>query len=130
MSRVGLKPIPVPDKVEVHLAEGALTIKGAKGTLTTPLPRGIAAKVACGQDTVARGAEDGPTRALHGLARALAANAVLGVTTGFERRLEIVGVGFRAAVAGPKLTLNIGYSHPVQYAIPEGIAITIEETTK
>jgi large subunit ribosomal protein L6 len=130
MSRVGLKPIPLPEKVDVQLAEGALTFKGPKGTLTTPIPRGITAKLQDREITFARGADDGPSRALHGLTRALANNALVGVTTGFERRLEIVGVGFRAAVQSKALVLNIGYSHPVEYPIPEGIAVAIEETTK
>ena len=77
-----------------------------------------------------RAANDGPTRALHGLARALAANAVTGVTTGFERRLEIIGVGYRAAVQGRKITLSIGFSHPVEYAIPAGIEVAMEDPTK
>src|SRR5687767_10728394 len=100
MSRVGLKPIPVPDKVTVEVVGQELRVKGPKGTLATPLPRGVQAKVEGGEVRFEREADDGPTRALHGLARALAANAVAGVTTGFERRLEIVGVGYRANAQG------------------------------
>lgn len=130
MSRVGLKPITMPDKVDVQVADGVLTFKGPKGTQTTPVPKGVTAKVENREVRFERDADDGPSRALHGLARALAANAVAGVTTGFERRLEIIGVGFRAATSGPKLTLNIGYSHPVEYLAPEGITLAVEETTK
>lgn len=130
MSRVGLKPIPVPDKVEVTIGNTGLTIKGPKGTLSTPLPAGIRCKLADRQVRFERDSDSGPTRALHGLARALAANAVTGVTQGFERRLEVIGVGFRASVAGRKVQFNIGYSHPVEFAIPQGVDITIEETTK
>ena len=130
MSRVGLKPITLPDKVDVAVGEQALTFKGPKGSVATPLPKGITASVQGREVRFERGSNAGPIRALHGLTRALAANAVTGVTTGFERRLEIVGVGFRAAVQGRKVVFNIGYSHPVEYAMPQGIDIAIEETTK
>ena len=130
MSRVGLKPIPVPDKVEVTVGNAAITVKGPKGTLITPLPAGIRCNVADKHVRFERDSDSGPVRALHGLARALAANAVTGVTQGFERRLEIVGVGFRVAVTGRKIVFNIGYSHPVDFAIPQGIEVTIEENTK
>lgn len=130
MSRVGLKVIALPDKVDVSVGEGTLTVKGPKGSVTTPVPRGITAKVDGRQVKFERSSDEGPVRALHGLARALAANAVTGVTAGFERRLEIVGVGFRAAVQGRKVTFSIGYSHPVEFAMPQGIDIAIEEQTK
>lgn len=130
MSRVGLKTIVLPDKVEVSVGESSLTFKGPKGTVATPLPKGITAKVEGRNMKFERGSNEGPVRALHGLARALAANAVTGVTTGFERRLEIIGVGFRAQVQGRKVVFNIGYSHPVEFAMPQGIDIAIEEQTK
>ena len=130
MSRVGLKPIPVPEKVDVSVGAAGLVVKGPKGTMTTPIPPGIRCKVADKQVKFERDSDAGRDRALHGLARALAANAITGVTQGFERRLEIVGVGFRAAVQGRKVQFNIGYSHPVDFPIPQGIDIAIEETTK
>lgn len=130
MSRVGLKAITLPDKVDVTIGDGTLSVKGPKGSMATPLPRGITATVEGRQVKFARASDAGPVRALHGLARALAANAVTGVTTGFERRLEIVGVGFRAQVQGRKVTFSIGYSHPVEFAMPAGIDIAIEDQTK
>jgi large subunit ribosomal protein L6 len=130
MSRVGLKTIVLPDKVEVSVGETSLTFKGPKGSHATPLPKGIAAKVDGRNLKFERASDSGPVRALHGLARALAANAVTGVTSGFEKRLEIVGVGFRAAVQGRKVVFNIGYSHPVEFSMPQGIDIAIEEQTK
>src|SRR5436190_5143207 len=130
MSRVGLKPIVVPDKVEVKVEQASIIVKGPKGTLTTPLPAGIKCTVADKQVRFERSSDSGPDRALHGLARALANNAITGVTQGFERRLEIVGVGFRASVSGRKVQFNIGYSHPVDFAMPQGVDVTIEETTK
>jgi len=130
MSRVGLKPIALPEKVDVSVVPAGLMIKGPKGSLTTPIPAGIKCSIAAGQVRFERDADDGPTRALHGLARALAANAVTGVTAGFERRLELVGVGFRVSVQGRKVVFNIGYSHPVEFAVPTGVDIAVEETTK
>lgn len=130
MSRVGLKPIAVPEKVEVTVVGATLSVKGPKGTLTTPIPPGIRCQVVDKNVRFERDSDSGPARALHGLARALAANAVTGVTQGFVRRLEIVGVGFRAAVTGRKVQFNIGYSHVVEFAIPTGVEVAIEETTK
>lgn len=130
MSRVGLKTIVLPDKVEVAVSESSLTFKGPKGSVATPLPKGITAKVDGRNMSFERGSNSGPVRALHGLTRALAANAVSGVTSGFEKRLEIVGVGFRAQVQGRKVVFSIGYSHPVEFHMPEGIDIAIEDQTK
>src|SRR4051812_12707215 len=125
MSRVGLKPVPLPEKVDVAVGATELTVKGPKGTLVTPLPRGVRCNIADREVRFEREAEDGPTRALHGLARALVANAVTGVTTGFERRLEIIGVGYRAAVAGRKVTFSLGYSHPVEFPMPQGVDVAV-----
>jgi len=130
MSRVGRKPLPVPDKVDVSLNDTTLVVKGPKGTITTPLPRGIKASLENKTITFERGSNDGPLRALHGLARALAANAIHGVTQGFERRLEIVGVGFRAQAAGRKVTFSVGYSHPVEFEMPPGVDITLDDPLK
>ena len=126
MSRVGLKPITVPDKVDVDVSGDALTVKGPKGTLTTPLPSGISASVEDGSLSFARGDDSGPSRSKHGLARALAANAVEGVTKGFERKLEIVGVGYRVAMQGKGIQINVGYSHPVDYAPPAGVDLGVD----
>ncbi len=130
MSRVGTKVITLPEKVDVSVSGGSLTVKGPKGTLVTPVPKGITARVEGRSVKFSRETESGPVRALHGLARALAANAVTGVSTGFERRLEIVGVGFRASVTGRKVQFNIGYSHPVEFVMPAGVDVAIEEQTK
>lgn len=130
MSRIGLKPIAIPDKVTVDLAGDVLTIKGPGGTLTSPVPRGVTAKLQDRHLRFERADDSGPSRAKHGLARALAANAVAGVVKPFERRLEIVGVGFRAAVQGKKVSFSIGFSHPVEFPIPEGVTVAIEEQTK
>src|SRR5688572_10812320 len=130
MSRVGLKPITLPDKVSVDLGAGILTVKGPKGTVVTAVPAGVSATLEDRTLRFARENDQGPMRAKHGLARALAANAVQGVTSGFERRLEIVGVGFRASVSGRKVQLTLGYSHPVEYHPPEGVTVTIEENNQ
>jgi large subunit ribosomal protein L6 len=130
MSRVGLKPVPVPEKCTVEVAAGAISVKGPGGTLRTPLPAGITCKVVDRQLRFERGANDGPTRARHGMARALAANAIAGVVTPFEARLEIIGVGFRASVAGKKLQLSLGYSHPVEFPFPAGVTLAVEDQTK
>lgn len=130
MSRIGLKPITLPDKVTVDVGPSGLTIKGPSGTLKAPLPPGIKAVLKERELRFERADDLGPTRALHGLTRALAANAVQGVAQPFERRLEIVGVGFRANVQGKKVQLSLGYSHPVEFAIPEGVEIKVEEQTK
>ena len=120
----------MPEKVDVAVGPTELTVKGPKGTLVTPLPRGVRCSIADREIRFARDAEDGPSRALHGLARALVANAITGVTTGFERRLEIIGVGFRAAVQGRKVQFSLGYSHPVEFAMPQGVDVAIENTTQ
>jgi len=130
MSRVGLKPITLPDKVSVDVKDGAVVVKGPKGSLTTPMPKGISASVEEGGLTFVRANEERQTRAFHGLARSLANNAILGVTQGFERRLAIVGVGYRAIAKGKKVEFNLGYSHPVVFDPPAGIEVLVEDQTK
>jgi large subunit ribosomal protein L6 len=130
MSRVGRAPVMFGDTVKVTITPAnELVIKGAKHTQTVKMRPEISAKVEGGQIILARKNEAQATRALHGLYRALAQNAVTGVTTGFTRSLELVGVGYRASVSGKKLELTLGYSHPVQFAIPEGIEIKVEKQT-
>jgi large subunit ribosomal protein L6 len=130
MSRVGSKPITLPDKVSVDVAEQGLRVKGPKGELETPLPAGVAARVENGELSFDRERSDRQSRAFHGLARALAANAVQGVSQGFERRLQIVGVGYRALAKGKQVELSLGYSHPVVFDPPEGIEVAVEDQTK
>jgi large subunit ribosomal protein L6 len=130
MSRVGLKPITLPDKVSVDVKDGAVVVKGPKGELTTPVPEGISAKIEDGGLQFARADEERQTRAFHGLARSLANNAIQGVSQGFERRLAIVGVGYRAVAKGKAVEFNLGYSHPVVFNPPAGIEVAVEDQTK
>ena len=127
MSRIGKNPIPVPKGVEVRVDGGVVNVKGPKGTLVQPLPAGIAAAVEEGKVVVSRAGDEKEARALHGLARALLANAVTGVTAGFKRELDIIGVGYKAEVKGPReLTLSLGFSHQVSYKVPEGISVSYD----
>src|SRR5271168_5338441 len=127
MSRIGLKPIPVPSGVKIQIHDQAIDVQGPKGKMSVPTPRGIKFQTKDGILTASREAEQ--FRALHGLARALIANAVHGVTTGFKKDLDIVGVGYRAEVKGKNLVLSLGFSHPVEFPIPEGIQIAVEKQT-
>ena len=126
MSRIGKKPIELPKGVEVKQEGNAVTIKGPKGSLSTTLVAGIGLKVEKNVLQFTRGDEEGKTRAFHGLMRALVANNVRGVSEGFKRELDIVGVGYRAEVKGKEVVFQLGYSHPVRFAIPQGIEITVD----
>ncbi len=128
MSRIGRKPIPLPAGVKVQLGSGAVEVQGPKGKLRIPLPRGISFEQKDGVLQAVRESEE--HRALHGLARALVANAVRGVTEGFKKDLEIVGVGYRAELKGKTVVFALGYSHPVEFPVPEGIQITVEKQTR
>lgn len=130
MSRIGKKPIPIPQGVEVKVEGGQVVVKGPKGALSQRVPTEIEVRVLDGEVRVERKAETRRARALHGLMRSLIANMVHGVTQGFEKRLEIVGVGYRAQLEGRTLRLALGYSHPVLYPIPEGINIEVPQPTK
>jgi len=127
MSRIGNKVIPVPSGVKVQIKDSVVDVQGPKGKMTVALPRGIRFEQKDGTLTAKRETEE--QRALHGLARALVANAVTGVTQGFKKELDIVGVGYRAEVKGKNVVLALGYSHPVEFPIPEGIQIAIEKQT-
>jgi large subunit ribosomal protein L6 len=130
MSRIGRKVILLPKGTSVTIKEDKIVVKGAKGELDTPLMPGI--NVDIGQDkvTVNRDNDEKQTCAWHGMTRALIANMVTGVTSGFQKTLEIVGVGWRAQIQGKKLVLSLGYSHPVEYEPPEGIEIVVENPIK
>lgn len=128
MSRIGRKPIPVPAGVKVQLSAAAVDVQGPKGKMNVPLPRGIKFEQKDGVLTALRETEE--HRALHGLARALVANAVRGVTEGFKKDLDIVGVGYRAEVKGKNVVFALGYSHPIEFPIPEGIQIAVEKQTR
>ncbi|HUA60830.1 MAG TPA: 50S ribosomal protein L6 [Verrucomicrobiae bacterium] len=126
MSRIGKKPITVPNGVKVQIGE-KLEVTGPKGKLTVPIPPGISVEQSTGKLEVKRASDD--HAALHGLTRALAANAVQGVSTGFTRELDIVGVGYRAAVQGRVATFTLGYSHPIEYLLPEGVSLVVDKQT-
>jgi large subunit ribosomal protein L6 len=124
MSRVGKKPITIPSGVTVTINDSELEVKGPKGTLKTPIPAGIGFKQEEGSLVAERSSDN--DAAFHGLARALANNAVVGVTEGFEKKLDLVGVGYKAEVQGNKIVFALGYSHPVEYVLPQGITAATE----
>lgn len=128
MSRIGRKPITVPGTVKVQIGPAVIEVQGPKGKLSIPVPRGIRFEQKDGTLTALR--ESDEQRALHGLARALVANAVRGVTEGFKKDLDIVGVGYRAEVKGKNVVFALGYSHPIEFPIPEGIQISVEKQTR
>lgn len=130
MSRIGNKAITLPKGVEVSLKDGRIFVKGAKGELSTHVMPGVAVKSEGGIVNVTRDNDEKQTRASHGLIRALVANMVTGVSEGFQKTLEIVGVGYRAQLQGKKLVLALGYSHPVEYDPPKGIEIAVENPVK
>ena len=129
MSRIGKKPIVVPKGVTVKVHNGFVEVQGPKGKLTQAFPRGINFSLADGSLTAQRGSDDPDLAKYHGLARSLVANAVAGVTEGFKRELDIVGVGYRAEVKGKQVVFALGYSHAVVFDIPAGIEIAIEKQT-
>jgi large subunit ribosomal protein L6 len=130
MSRIGRKPIAVPDAVTVEVAPGRVAVKGPKGELDQVLSTDMKVEQADGTLTVERPTDRGEHRALHGLTRSLIANMVEGVTEGFEKRLEIQGVGYRAQLKGKNLELALGYSHPVPIEAPEGIEFEVPQPTE
>lgn len=132
MSRIGRLPISIPDtvKVEVEVQDHTVTVKGPKGTLSMAVHPVMDVRVQDRQVLCGRPSDAKFHKALHGLTRSLIANMVEGVTTGFERKLELVGVGYRAAVQGQNLTMSLGYSHPIIYPIPPGIRIEVKDQTQ
>jgi large subunit ribosomal protein L6 len=129
MSRIGKKPIALPKGVTVNVKDGTIAVKGPKGELKRPVPPHVKVAADASTVTVSREANEGPARAAHGLTRALINNMVLGVTAGFERKLEVNGVGYRFEVAGDKLTMALGFSHPVVYQLPKGVAAKVDKNT-
>jgi len=130
MSRIGKQPIAIPPKVKVEVKGQKVSVEGPKGKLDWELPRRTSLKVDNGNIVVSRAGDDAEAKALHGLSRALVNNMVRGVTEGFIKKLEIQGVGFKAAVAGSNVNMTLGFSHPIVYAIPAQIKVTVEENTK
>jgi large subunit ribosomal protein L6 len=130
MSRIGKQPIAIPPKVKVEVKGQKVFVEGPKGKLDWELPRRTSLKVENGKVVVSREGDDARAKALHGLSRALVNNMVRGVSEGFMKKLEIQGVGFKAAVTGSSVTMSLGYSHPIVYTIPPQIKVTVEENTK
>lgn len=127
MSRIGRKPILVPPGVKVQITAGSVEVQGPKAKLSVPLPPGIHFEQKDGALIAVRQSEE--YRAMHGLARALVANAIQGITQGFKKELDIVGVGYRAEVKGKTLNCSLGYSHPIEFPIPDGIQISVDKQT-
>jgi large subunit ribosomal protein L6 len=127
MSRIGKKPIPIPQGVKVQVEGSTVRAEGPKGKLMQPVPAGLQAKVDNGSLVIDRQGDDRRVRALHGLTRSLVANMVAGVKDGFERKLEIVGIGYRAQMQGKAIQLALGYSHPVVFPLPDGISAEIDK---
>ena len=124
MSRIGRAPIPIPQGVEVEIRDGSITVKGPKGELTRQIAPQIKVEVVDGNIIVSRPSDSKLHKSLHGLTRTLIANMVTGVTKGFETRLELYGVGYRAMKQGNKLSLQLGYSHPIEVVPPPGVEVT------
>ncbi len=130
MSRIGKLPVAVPPKVKVEIKGQKVFVEGPRGKLDFELPRRTSARVDGGNVVVSRDGEDAEAKALHGLSRAIVNNMVKGVSDGFVKKLEIQGVGFKAAVQGKNVNLVLGYSHPINYPIPDQITVTVVENTK
>ncbi len=128
MSRIGKKPISIPDKVRLSLAGNQITVQGDKGKLTHSLHPAVELRIEGGVVTVIKKIDDKKTDALQGLTRSLVANMVTGVHDGFQRNLEVNGIGYRASVSGNVLALNLGYSHPINYDLPEGVNATVDKS--
>jgi large subunit ribosomal protein L6 len=130
LSRIGKQPIAIPDGVEIDVKPGTVKVKGPKGELTQVVSREMKVSVENGTLTVERPTDRGEHRALHGLTRSLIANMVEGVTDGYERRLEIQGVGYRAQLKGKALEMSLGFSHPVTVQAPDGIEFEVPQPTE
>jgi large subunit ribosomal protein L6 len=130
MSRIGKIPVVIPPKVKVEVKGRRVFVEGPKGKLDLEIPRRAIAKVEKDQVVVTREGDDAEAKAMHGLTRALVNNMVKGVSDGFVKKLEIQGVGFKAAVQGKVVNLSLGYSHPINYPIPDQIKVTVDENTK
>src|SRR6266567_1278824 len=129
MSRIGRQPVSIPQGVKVQIDGATVRAEGPKGKLMQPVPAGLSAKLEGNQLVISRSGDDRKIRALHGLARALVANMVTGVKDGFERKLDIVGIGYRAQIQGKSIQLALGYSHPVIFPLPDGITAEIDKQT-
>ena len=129
MSRIGKKPIALPNGVKVEVKNGLVSVQGQKGALQRPLLEGIEVDITDSMITLRRTSEDKRSRSYHGLMRTLVANMVEGVSVGFMKKLEIVGIGYRSELKGNNLALYLGYSHPIDFPLPQGISAEIEKQT-
>jgi len=129
MSRVGKNPIPIPEKVKISYKDKVVTIQGEKGTLTRSIHPLVDLTIGDGLIQIVPVQDNRQSRSLQGLTRSLIANMVTGVSMGFERVLEVIGIGYRAAVKGNHIDFNLGYSHPIQFNLPKGVSATIEGNT-
>lgn len=127
MSRIGKKPVEIPSGVEVKVEADNISIKGPKGSLNWRYPKGISVTVEGGKVFIGRSSDEKKEKALHGLSRSIIANMVTGVSQGYQRVLEIHGIGYRAQVQGNRLLFTLGYSHPVEYQLPEGVSATTDQ---
>jgi large subunit ribosomal protein L6 len=125
MSRIGKQPVILPAGISARVADGVVTLKGPKGELSLKVPETVAVAQAGSALNVTRKGDEKQNRADHGTIRALLQNMLVGIKDGYSRNLEIQGVGFKASVAGKQLTMNVGYSHPVEYTVPEGITVAV-----
>ncbi len=130
MSRIGKKPIKIPAGVKVAIRDGVVEVEGKKSRLTSPIPPGIRFEVKGDELVAHRESDEKPYPAYHGLARALAANCVKGVTEGFSKELDIVGIGFKVDARPKSVTLTLGYSHPVEFPLPDGVTVKVEKQTR
>jgi large subunit ribosomal protein L6 len=130
MSRVGKKPISIPKGVQVNIAPASVEVKGPKGAISAPILAGISVVAKDGQIQVSRSGEEKRDKALHGLNRALLQNAVLGVTEGYKREIDLVGIGYKAEKKGKEVVFSVGYSHPVRFPEPDGITINVAPDAK
>lgn len=129
MSRIGKQPVALPQGVNMTLDGRTLVCKGPKGSVKLPLAEGITATVAANTVLIQRSNDEKPSRAMHGTTRALVANMVVGVTKGYSKSLEIVGVGYRAVLQGKKIVLNVGFANTIEVMIPEGLTVTVPDQT-
>ena len=130
MSRIGKKPIKVPAGVKVQIREGLVEVEGKKAKLASAIPEGIRFELKGDELVAYRDSNVRPLPAYHGLARALAANNILGVTQGFTKELDLVGIGYKAEAKAKSVTMSLGYSHPIEFRIPEGISVKVDKQTK
>ena len=130
MSRIGKKVIPIPSGVKINIRESLVEVEGPKGKLSNRVPDGIKFELRDGSLHAIRSSESKEQKALHGLARSLVANAVRGVTQGFQKELEIVGIGYRAELKGKSVLFSLGFSHPIDFPIPSGINIAVDKQTR